>query len=228
MSTKESTSHITFRRNMTEEITSPSTPSVTPDIHAQKQSTMTPGSNTGEGDTGFKREPGGKKRKSKTASEYKKSLMEKQSLKRLYGLSEKQFKRYVKETLEKMSRVDNVSDELIRRLEKRLDNVVMRLGFAKTQPQARQLVSHAYFLVNGKPVNISSFQVEKGDVITLKPTKRKKLIFTELANTLKKSMVPAWLSLDKEKLEGKVVGDPKLIEVNPPVEISLIFEFYSR
>ncbi len=171
---------------------------------------------------------GDRKKRQKAASEYKKSLTEKQTLKNLYGLSERQFKRYVLETLDMMGRVENVSDELIQRLEKRLDNVVFRLGFAKTRSHARQLVSHAYFLVNGKPVNIPSYQVQKNDVIALKETKKKKGVFTELAAELKKQEAPVWLVLDKNKLEAKTVGNPSLAEVNPPVEISLIFEFYSR
>jgi len=161
-------------------------------------------------------------------SEYKKSLKEKQALKRLYGLSEKQFKRYVLESLDKMQRVENVSDELIKSLERRLDNVIFRLGFAQTRAHSRQLVSHAYFLVNGKPVNIPSFKVQKGDVISIKESKKKKGVFKELAVNLKKMEPHAWLSLQKEKLEGKAIGQPSISEVNPPVEISLIFEFYSR
>ena len=90
--------------------------------------------------------------------------IEKQTLKKWYGLSERQFKRYVKETLEKMGKVDDVSAELIRKLEKRLDNVIFRLGFAKSRAMARQLVSHGYFLINGKPVNIPSYQVKKDDI----------------------------------------------------------------
>ena len=169
-----------------------------------------------------------KKRTNRTGSEYKKSLQEKQILKRLYGLSERQFKGYVKETLGKMHRLENVSDEFIKRLEKRLDNIVFRLGFAKSRNHARQLVSHAYFLVNNKPVNIPSFEVKKGDVISIKETKKKKNLFKDLSATLKKIETPTWLSINKEKFEGKAVGDPTLAEVNPPVEISLIFEFYSR
>src|SRR3989338_10996883 len=102
-----------------------------------------------------------KRERRSAVSEYKKSLTEKQTLKRLYGLSERQFKRYVLETLDKMGKVENVSDELIKRLEKRLDNTVFRLGFAKSRAHARQLVSHGYFLINGKPVNISSYEVKK-------------------------------------------------------------------
>ncbi len=169
------------------------------------------------------------KRKRKGAvSEYKKSLVEKQTLKRLYGLSERQFKRYVLETLEKMGRVENVSEELVKTLEKRLDNVIFRLGFAKSRAMSRQLVNHAYFLINGKPVNIPSYQVSHEDVITIKPTKKQKLVFKDLADVLKKYEAPVWLNLNKEKFECNVIGDPSLREVNPPVQIPLIFEFYSR
>ena len=169
-----------------------------------------------------------KKRRGGTPSEYKKSLEEKQTLKKWYGLSERQFKRYVKETLEKMDKVDDVSAELIRRLEKRLDNVIFRLGFAKSRVQARQLVSHGYFLINGKPVNIPSYQVKKDESVAVKENKKAKGIFKDLANELKRKEVPAWLSLNKEKLEAKTIGEPNLDEVKPPAEISLIFEFYSR
>src|SRR3989344_1988296 len=169
-----------------------------------------------------------KKKRRGAVSEYKKSLIEKQALKNLYGLSEKQFKRYVKETLEKMGRVENVSDELIKRLERRLDNVVFRAGFSKSRAHARQLVSHAYFLVNGKPVNIPSFQVKKEDVIVIKENKKKKIIFKDLSDILKKYESPVWLNLNKEKLQCNVIGEPSLTEVAPPVSIPLVFEFYSR
>ncbi len=169
-----------------------------------------------------------RKRKGGNPSEYKKSLDEKQTLKRWYGLSEKQFKRYVAESLAKMDKVDDVSAELIRKLEKRLDNTIFRLGFAKTRPQARQLVSHSYFLINGKSVNIPSYQVKKDDVIGIKEHKKSKGIFKELVNELKRREVPVWLSLNKDKLEAKTIGEPSLEEVKPPAELSLIFEFYSR
>ena len=169
-----------------------------------------------------------KKRKGGNPSEYKKSLEEKQTLKKWYGLSERQFKRYVQESLEKMDKVDDVSAELIRVLEKRLDNAIFRLGFAKSRVQARQLVSHSYFLINGKPVNIPSYQVKKEDIISIKEHKKSKGIFKELLNDLKRKEIPAWLSLNKEKLEAKTVGEPNLEEVKPPAEISSIFEFYSR
>lgn len=169
-----------------------------------------------------------RKRRRGNISEYKKSLEEKQTLKKWYGLSEKQFKRYVSETLAKMGKVENVSAELIKKLEKRFDNVIFRIGFAKSRVQARQMVVHGFFKVNEKSVNIPSYQVKQGDIITVKENKKAKGIFKEIKNQLKGQEVPAWLSLEKDKLEVKSVGDPNIDEVKPPAEISLIFEFYSR
>jgi len=169
-----------------------------------------------------------RKRRGGAATEYKKSLTEKQTLKKWYGLSERQFKRYVNETLDKMGKVDDVSAELIRVLERRLDNVIFRLGFAKSRVAARQLVSHGYFLINGKPVNIPSYQVKKDDIVAVKENKKAKGVFKDIVNELKRKETPAWLSLNKEKLESKTIGEPNLDEVKPPAEISLIFEFYSR
>ncbi len=169
-----------------------------------------------------------KKRKGGNASEYKKSLTEKQTLKKWYGLSERQFKRYVKETLAKMGKVDDVANELIRKLEKRLDNTIFRLGFAKSRVMARQMVSHSYFTINGKPVNIASYQVQKDDIIAVKEHKKTKGVIKQMTEELKRKEIPAWLSLNKEKLEAKTVGEPNIEEVKPPAEISSIFEFYSR
>jgi len=173
--------------------------------------------------------PGQKgKRRSTPPSEYKRELTEKQKLKYWYNLEERQLKKYVKEILDKRGKVEDASVLLIQNLEKRLDNVIYRLGFASSRDQARQLVSHKFFLVNGKPVNIPSFFLKVGDVISLKPQKSKKVIFKDLKEKLKKHPVPSWLSLDPEKFEGKVIAEPKVEEVAPPVEVSAIFEYYSR
>lgn len=169
-----------------------------------------------------------KKKRGGAPSAYKKSLDEKQSLKKWYGVSEKQFKKYVTDTLAKMGKVENVSDELIKKLEQRLDNVVFRAGFAKSRIQARQLVAHGYFLVNGKAVDIASYPAKKGDVISVKETKKKKGIFRDLAQDLKKRETPIWIVLNKEKLEAKIAGEANVDQVKPPAEISTIFEFYSR
>ncbi len=191
--------------------------------------TPAPASRGGRDPFAPRQQVAGQQRKRRSnPSEYKKSLTEKQTLKEWYGLSERQFKRYVKEALNKMGKVDDVSAELIRHLERRLDNVVFRMGLAKTRAQARQLVSHGYFSVNGKRVNIASYEVTKDDTVSLKETKKKKGIFKELENDMKSREVPMWLKLDKTTLSAKAVGEPTLEEVKPPAEISLIFEFYSR
>jgi len=117
---------------------------------------------------------------------------------------------------------------LIKILESRLDNVVFRLGFASSRAQAQQLVSYGHFLVNGKSINTPSYLVKKGDTVSVKAQKTKKTIFQNLKNLLKKYKTPSWLALDVEKLEGKVIAEPGLEEAAPPVEISAIFEFYSR
>jgi len=144
-------------------------------------------------------------------------LREKQKAKRLYGLLEKQFRNY----FTKASRMEgNTAENLPRLLEMRLDNTVYRLGFAKTRPQARQLVSHALFCVNGQKVNIPSYTVKVDDVITIRPNKVLKPIFNELDDRLKNQTVPGWLHLDLGTKEGK-----DLKEVYDP---KLIIEFYSR
>lgn len=172
--------------------------------------------------------PQGQKRKTKPLSEYGKELKEKQKVKEVYHLRETQFRNYVKEVLKKRRRVEDPTTLLIRKLESRLDNVIFKLGFAKTRAQARQLVNHGHFLVNEGKVNIPSYQTRKGDTITIFPKKAQKKIFQDLSANLKKYQSPSWLELDKEKLEGKVVGEPSLEEAALPIEIPAIFEFYSR
>jgi len=174
--------------------------------------------------------PPGQKRKRRPTplSEYGKALREKQKLKSWYNLKERQFKNYVKRILERRGKVEDASSLLIKILESRLDNVVLRLGFANSRDQAQQLVSYGHFLVNGKSINTPSYLVKKGDTVSVKAQKTKKTIFQNLKNLLKKYKTPSWLALDVEKLEGKVIAEPGLEEAAPPVEISAIFEFYSR
>lgn len=173
--------------------------------------------------------PGQKgKRRVSPPSEYAKELKEKQKLKKWYNLEERQFKNYVKKALAQRGKVENATVYLIQTLEKRLDNIVFRLGFASSRDQAKQLVSHGNFLVNGKPVNIPSFQLKVGDTVSLKPQKLKKVIFQDIKTKLKKEKIPTWLSLDVEKLEGKILAEPKIEEIAPPVEVASVFEFYSK
>ncbi len=173
--------------------------------------------------------PGQKgKRRRRNISEYGKELQEKQKLKRWYHLREKQFRNYVQDVLEKRGQIEDTGAYLIKKLESRLDNVVFRVGFVPSRIQARQIVSHGHFLVNGKKTNIPSRQVKKGDVVSLSPKAQKKEIFKNLPTILKKQTPPSWLKVRAEKLEGEVIGEPTLEEVAPPAEISAIFEFYSR
>ncbi|KPJ57289.1 hypothetical protein AMJ49_01665 [Parcubacteria bacterium DG_74_2] len=171
--------------------------------------------------------PGQKrKRRRRHPSEYATQLREKQKLKNWYNLQEHQFKNYVKKVLKK--RKENMPELLIKKLENRLDNTVFRLGFAVSRKQARQMVSHSSFSVNKKFIKTPSFQLKKGDIISLRPKKEKKAIFENLKKSLKKHKTPSWLQLNAEKLEGKLIGEPNLAEAAPPAEMSSIFEFYSR
>lgn len=174
--------------------------------------------------------PPGPKRKRRRflRSDYGKELAEKQKLKNLYGLKEGQFRKYVKDILQKRGKVEDATLLLVKKLEGRLDNVVFKLGFARSRREARELVSHSHFLVNGKPVNIPSFEVKKDAVIALKESKQKKSLFKNLAVSLKNYQPPNWLKLDRNKMAGKAIGEPTLEETGATVDISSIFEFYSR
>ncbi|KPJ56084.1 hypothetical protein AMJ49_05780 [Parcubacteria bacterium DG_74_2] len=170
------------------------------------------------------------KKRPRGLSEYGRELQEKQKLRNLYNLQEKQFKNYVKEILEKKGGITDASDFLIRTLETRFDNVIYRMGLASSRAQARQLVSHSHFLINGKPVNIPSYQLKKGDKISARQGFLKTSFFQNILPGLKKYQPPSWLKLsfDKQNLEAEIIGVPSLKEAAPPAEISAIFEYYSR
>lgn len=173
--------------------------------------------------------PGQKgKRRPRPLSEYGKELREKQKLKNWYNLREKQFSNYVKSILAKKQSKEDPSILLVRKLENRLDNTVFKMGFAISREQGRQLVCHGHFFVNGKRVDIPSYAVKKGDIVSIRPNSRKAVIFKDTANVLKKYKPPSWVNVDATKLEGQVVGDPSLEEASLPVDIQLIFEFYSK
>lgn len=173
--------------------------------------------------------PGRKlKRKVRTLSEYGKELKEKQKLKNWYNLSEEQFSKYVKKALGKRGKVEDAGTFLIKELESRFDNVIFKLGWASSHSQARQMISHKHFLVNGKIVNIPSYSLKKGDKIIIRPSSLKLNIFQNLPTTLKKYQPPSWLELNLERMEGKVKEEPLVEESDLPAEISIIFEYYSR
>ncbi|MGB9765925.1 MAG: 30S ribosomal protein S4 [Sulfurihydrogenibium sp.] len=161
----------------------------------------------------------------KKLSDYGVRLQEKQKLKFLYGgLREGQFRRYFEEASKKAG---NTGVVLLQLLERRLDNVVYRLGFAKTRQQARQLVKHGHFLVNGKKVDIPSYRVDAGDIIEVREKSKKLAIFKENLESRDPRSIPKWLELDKENMRGKVVEIPEEIELEIPVNVQYIIEFYS-
>ncbi|MEK7189981.1 MAG: 30S ribosomal protein S4 [Patescibacteria group bacterium] len=156
---------------------------------------------------------------------YGEQLKEKQKAKRVYGLRERQFSNYVAKA---SKRKGNTAEGLLKFLEKRLDNVVYRLGLAKSRESARQIVSHCHILVDGKRVNIPSFQVESDQVISIAEKSQSKKIFENLKQTLIKHEVPVWLSLNVETLTGKVLAEPKIEGMQFNFDPKKIIEFYSR
>jgi small subunit ribosomal protein S4 len=173
--------------------------------------------------------PGQKpKRRKGHVSQYGKELVEKQKLRYWYDLQEKQFARYVTSVINKQNKTEPAGDQLLRKLEGRLDNMVYRSGLASSRSQAKQMINHGFFHINEKPVDRPSYRVKVGDVIAVRPGKKKKLIFEEFSTKMKNFTPPSWISLDIEKMEAKIIGEAMIEEVTPPVEISSIFEFYSR
>jgi len=162
-------------------------------------------------------------------SDYAIRLQEKQKLRFLYGgIREKQFKRYFDEAARIAGvRGGNTGNILLQLLERRLDNVVYRMGFAKTRLQARQLVRHGHFFVNGKKVNIPSYQVDPGDIIELREKSRKSPLFKENLEQRDPRSIPSWLEVDRENFRGKVLEIPEEIELEIPVNVQLIIEYYS-
>mgnify|MGYP003246212961 CR=1 FL=1 len=162
----------------------------------------------------------------KKQSEYATQLKEKQKVKFIYGVLEKQFHNAY---LKAESRPGKTGENLLQIMECRLDNVVFRLGFAQTRRDARQLVSHAHFTVNGKKVNIPSYLVRVGDVIEVKESSRSSVAFKRLtAEDAPMVTVPKWLERDKTALKGTVVTLPAREDIDMPIEEHLIVELYSK
>jgi small subunit ribosomal protein S4 len=163
---------------------------------------------------------------SRGQSEYGRQLAMKQRIKRMYGVLEKQFRNHYAEVEHK---VGVTGDLLMARLEMRLDNVVKKSGFASSPIQARQLVSHGSFQVNGKNVDIPSYEVKVGDVISIKPTKKEKTYFKNLMTTFQaKKDFPSWILVDQNKAESKVVSVPTRSDVGVQVDPQMVVESYSR
>lgn len=155
-------------------------------------------------------------------SQYGRQLREKQKVKRLYGILEKQFNKYVDSALKARG---NTGERLLTLLEKRLDNVIFRLGFVPTRPAARQLVSHRHILVNGKKVNIPSFEISVGDIVRISD-KGAAIPAVKKSLEEKDKKIPGWL--ERKAIVGKVVREPSREDIIEPISEQDIVEFYSR
>jgi small subunit ribosomal protein S4 len=159
-------------------------------------------------------------------SEYGTQLREKQKARAIYGVLERQFRNYYK----KATRLEGVTgDRLLQLLESRLDNVVYRLGFADSRRQSRQIVGHGHIQVNGKKVNIPSYQVKAGDRVSWREQSKKTGLFEIVSNGMgANSIIPSWLNVDSDKAVGEVVSMPRSSDVELTIDTRQIVEFYSR
>lgn len=158
-------------------------------------------------------------------SDYGNQLREKQKVKRMYGIMERQFRRYFAEA---DRRKGNTGETLLKLLEARLDNVIYRMGFGSTRAEARQLVSHKAFTVNGIVVNIASYQVKAGDAIVVREKAKKQVRIVEALSLAEQIGMPAWVAVDSKKMEGVFKSVPDRSEIAHDVNESLIVELYSR
>ncbi|ETB63787.1 TPA: 30S ribosomal protein S4 [Candidatus Nomurabacteria bacterium] len=165
-----------------------------------------------------------KNKKPKVLSGYGLQFIEKQKVRFMYGLSEKQFSNYVKDSVAKKG--VSSTEYLFELLEYRLDNIVYRLGIASTRRLARQLVSHGHILVNNKKITVPSMHVRIGDTISVRPQSSKSSLFSDMANKLKDYTCPNWLKFNIDSLSGIVEGKPKNVEGF--IDLNTVLEFYSR
>jgi len=158
-------------------------------------------------------------------SDYGLQLREKQKARRIYGVMERQFRRYFREAQKQKGLT---GENLLQILERRLDNVVYRLGFASSRAQARQLVRHGHFEVNGRKTDIPSYLVKPGDEIRVRDRSRKLAYFQAAAKELERKAVPEWMSLDPRSLSGRILELPKREDIDLTLKEQLIVEYYSR
>ncbi len=158
-------------------------------------------------------------------SDYGMQLNEKQKAKKQYGLSEAQFKLTF---IRASKKGGNIGENLLKLLELRLDNVIFRVGFAASRNEARQLINHGHFKINGKRVDIPSYGLKKGDAITIRKKSVTGKKFKNLSEILKKVEVPVWLHLDKKEFLAKVLHEPKAKDIRSNVNPQIIVEFYSK
>ena len=164
-------------------------------------------------------------RSSRKMSEYGLQLREKQKAKFIYGVLEKPFRNYYQKAQKKPGQT---GENLMIMLETRLDNVVFRMGFARTRKEARQIVDHKHVLVNGKQVNIPSYLIKVGDVIEIKENCRGSQRYKDIIEVTGGRTVPAWVEVDQENLKGEIKELPKRDEIDVPVDEMLIVELYSK
>lgn len=164
-------------------------------------------------------------RRGRKPSDYAMQLREKQKVRWTYGIMEKQFRKHFEEA---ESRPGVTGENLLQILESRMDNIVYRLGFADSRSEARQLVRHGHFTVNGRNTNIPSFNVRPGDVVSVREQSKDTEYFKTVAEILEKRAVPEWLSLDPKSMTGRMVRLPSRDEVGQGLNEALIVEFYSR
>jgi len=158
-------------------------------------------------------------------SDYSRQLREKQKARRIYNVTEKQFRRFYGEALRRRG---VTGENLLQLLERRLDNVVFRLGFSESRGHARILVSHGHFSVNGRRTDVPSMIVRQGDVLEVRASSRTRAYFKELAAAAETRIVPRWLERDLKSLSGKMVQNPERTDIDASLHEQLIVEFYSR
>jgi len=159
-------------------------------------------------------------------TDYGLALIQKQKVRFAYGISEKQFSNLVKKAFASAKYGESPADTLFKLLEKRLDNVVYRSGIASTRAFARQLSTHGHITVNGKKLDVPSYSVKKGDVISIREGSKSKTVFQDLEKRLSEMKAPAWLKIDPKKLEIEIIGEPK--NPDPFFKFQTVIEFYSR
>ncbi len=167
-----------------------------------------------------------KNKHARPLSGYAAQFIEKQKVRFMYGISERQFSNYVNEAISKKNESSSETERLFEILESRLDNVVYRFGITNSRRLSRQMVSHGHILVNGKKLTVASSRVKIGDIISIREGSKKSVLFADMVNRTKDYNCPNWLTFDAEKLSGKIQGKPKNIEGF--IDLNTVLEFYSR
>jgi len=169
--------------------------------------------------------PNQQQRRRKPKSRYGQQLEEKQNLKQIFGVRERQLKNYYKTASDSK---EETGPYMISLLERRIDNAVYRSGMAETRPQARQMVSHGLYEVNGRGVDVPSIRLKVGDVISVKESKRKKSLFDNFDKRMQGAQLPSWIELDVKEYEFKITGSPSADEANIGVDIRSVVELFAR